>query len=338
MRETVTVRTFSFRRVTSRSAFRLVVAGVVALLLALSASAVMATGSVGAVVTTRSKSAAIVRQKATTTRKRVTTRKPTTVKRVTTRSVAIPTAVATLPTTSSPTSAAPVIPTVAPTNPPISVVPVAFERSTYTLTAATDTNYEVRFFINIAPGFNDTLVMRTTPLPIGVQIGFEPNPARNFFAMTLRISASAPPSAEFDITASASSAPGAVLARTSIKLFANSTTLLPTSQPPIGDPALPPGVVYTVSPTLVEVLRGGDTTVKVDFFRQGGFAGPVTFSMVSALPAGLGTSFQVNPATGSVNYLFVSAGASTTPGTYVLDFEAITAIQRTPLRAVVVVK
>ncbi len=341
VRETVRVRTFNVSRFTSTRRGPKVTAIGVGLLLTVTAAALTSGGSVGAAVTTRSKASVTARKKVTTTRRRATTRRVTTAKRVTTRAAGATTLPPSTLNPSAPATTSLVATTAATTSPPISVAPVspvAFERSTYTLTAASDTNYEVRFFLNIAPGFNDTLALRTTQLPAGVVVGFEPNPVRNLFAMSLRVPSSAPPVFDFDITASASAASSLVLARTSITLFVNGT-LLPTSQPPIGDPGLPPGVAYTVSPSSVEVIRGGDAaTVKIDLFRQGGFAGPVSFQMNTVLPAGMGFSFQANPVTGAVNYLFISAGASTVPGTYVIDFLAITSLQSTPLRAVVVVK
>ncbi len=337
------VRTFNVSRATATNG-RVRVALGVGLLLALLTSSITVGSSVGA-ATTRSKASVTVRRKTTTTRKRITTRRVATTKRITTRSGITPT----LPPTTLPpvtlglsTTTASTLSTTIPAISVAPVSPVAFERSAYTLTAASDTNYQVRFFLNIAPGFNDTLAMRTSALPAGVLIGFDPNPARNLFSMSLRVPSSAPPVLEFDITASASATPSVVLARTTITLFVNGTSgpsLLPTSQPPIGDPALPAGVAYTVSPGTVEATRGGDVvSVKVDLFRQGGFAGPVAFSMLTVPPAGLILSFESNSVAGSVNYLFVRAGASTTPGTYVIDFQAVSSIQSTPLRAVVVVK
>jgi hypothetical protein len=289
-------------------------------------------------------------RKAPTTRRSVSKKQTTTtrsVKRTTktaTTSVGSTTTIAALSSTSSSVPVIPATIAVAPVMPTIpgasSRSAVAFERGSYTFTVQAGTNVEVPFFLTIAPGFTDPLQLRVNNLPQSVLVRFDPNPARNFFTMTLRAEMAALPSASFDIEAVSTLNPSQPVARTTVTLFVNGTTAIggPIGQPN-GDPLAPPGIAYSVSPTSVEVQRGtGAGSVRIDITRQGNYSGPVSFAMTGSTPAGVGTSFQANSTAGNVNYLFISAGSSATPGTYALTFDVTTTTQRMSVTVTVVVK
>jgi hypothetical protein len=279
------------------------------------------------------------KKQTTTTRSVKRTTRPATTSVGPTSTVA-----AALPSTSSSVLVSPPTIAVAPVVPTIpgasSRSAVAFERGSYTFTVQAGTNVEIPFFLTIAPGFTDPLQLRVNNLPPSVLVRFDPNPARNFFTMTLRAEMASLPSASFDIEAVSTLNPSQPVARTTVTLFVNGTTAIggPIGQPN-GDPLAPPGIAYSVSPTSVEVQRGtGAGTVRIDITRQGNYSGPVSFAMTSSSPAGVGTSFQANSTAGNVNYLFISAGSSAAPGTYALTFDVTTTTQRMSVTVTVVVK
>ena len=218
--------------------------------------------------------------------------------------------------------------------------PVAFDRSRVPLTIAAGPTYDVPFFINVTAGFNDTLQLRVPVLPGGLSLRFDPNPARNYFTMTVRADVSTLPAIDFDIEASSSVHPTVVLARTTVTLFVTGTTGIGGPiEPATGDPLAPPGVVFTLTPSTLQVTRGtAAASVRIDLSRQGNYSGPVSFQVNGALPVGVITSFQANAVSGIANYLFVSADASAVPGTYVFGLEGVSAIQRTQLRVTLVVQ
>lgn len=220
------------------------------------------------------------------------------------------------------------------------VSPVAFDRSRVPLTIAAGPTYDVPFFINVTAGFAETLQLRVPVLPSGLSVRFDPNPVRNYFTMTVRADVSTLPAIDFDIEASSSVHPTVVLARTTVTLFVTGTTGIGGPiEPATGDPLAPPGVVYTLTPSTLQVTRGtAAASVRIDLSRQGNYSGPVSFQVNGALPVGVITSFQANAVSGNVNYLFVSADASAVPGTYVFGLEGVSAIQRTQLRVTLVVQ
>ncbi len=273
-----------------------------------------------------------------------------------------PTVVATVPptvpatsSTLAPSTTKPVVGSVLPTNSGASTIPsgavlptvaagtalVSFERALYSITMPVNTPATASIYINLAPTFTDTLILRTPAATPGLTLTLDRNPVRNFFVMTITGSTNALPFNQVIIEASASSDPNVVLARTTLAVYLTGTvpsTIAGASTIPGGDPNASPGVIYSLSPATINVKRGGDAaTVRIDMVRQGNFGGAVTFEPVSIVPVGVGTSFQANSTTLSQNYFFVSAGSSTPPGTYVLTFYAVTSLQRVPLNVTIVV-
>ena len=171
-------------------------------------------------------------------------------------------------------------------------------------------------------------------------VRFDPNPVRNYFSMTLRAELSALPASDFEIEVTTSSNPRVVLARAAVSLFVTGTTAIAGPiQPTNGDPLAPAGVISSISPSSVQITRGaGAGTIKIELTRQGNYSGPVWFAVSSALPVGVGVSFQGNAISGIVNYLFVSAGSNAVPATFVLTLEIVAGSQRTPIPVTVVIQ
>ncbi len=207
---------------------------------------------------------------------------------------------------------------------------------------AVGTTISSSFFLKVASGFNETVNLRVPTTPTGVSITFDPNPTRNLVAMRINAQATSLPVVLFYVEAYSTSQSTVLLARNRVLLFITGTT--PTTTPtgtatPNGDPNAAPGVIYGINPSTITATRGGDAvSAQIDMVRQGSFTGPIEFQVVSPIPPTMSVSFQSRINQGNRDFIFVSAGANTPIGDYVVKFDGVTSLGRVALQITVTVR
>jgi hypothetical protein len=241
--------------------------------------------------------------------KRATTRRPTT------RPVRATVPATTTPTTTAPTTTATT--TAAPTTSP---APVTFERSVYSVTVASGGSVTLPLWLTIPKGFTGPITLRAAALNPETRITFDPNPARNYALATIANvgGSGALPIVQIE----AVSATGVVVATAALSVFVVGGSTGGTV--PVGSPNGGTGIVYSFPTPASPLLRGGkDITVPISITRQGGSTSAVTMVRIGALPDGMFSSFKFGTTLGDIDYLFVGANATTAPGTYIINVDAV---------------
>jgi hypothetical protein len=237
--------------------------------------------------------------------------RPTT--RVTT--TAAPTTVA--PTTAAPTTAAPT--TAATTT--VALAPVTFERNLYAVTVAGGGSVTLPLWINIPAGFRDSLTLRTRGEGAETRVRFDTNPARNYTVATINNLSGNGQLPLITIEAVGTADPTKVVASTVLSVFVSGLAS------PVVIPGAGGGVTYSVVNPTASAVRGGNAlSIQIGITRPAGFTGTVEFSVAGGVPPGAGTSFTEFRTTANATTLFVSAGTSTAPGTYVIKVVAFSAL------------
>src|SRR6266478_4750911 len=156
--------------------------------------------------------------------------------------------------------------------------------------------------INPLNGFNGTVSLSASGLPIGVTAAF--NPGSTTSASTLTLTAgSAAALGTFTITVTGAS--GALSHSTTVSL-----TVVP-----------PPNFALTASPNSLSLARGGKITSSIMVTSQNGFTGSVNLS-ASGLPRGVTASFNPGSAT-STSTLTLSAKNNAATGTFSIRINGI---------------
>jgi len=158
--------------------------------------------------------------------------------------------------------------------------------------------------VNVNPlnGFNGSVSLSASGLPIGVTAAF--NPASTTSATTLTLTASsAAPLGTFPITVIGAS--GALSHSTTVSL-----TVVP-----------PPNVALAASPNSLSLARGSNITSTIMVTSQNGFTGSVNLS-ASGLPRGVTASFNPGSAT-STSTLTLSAKNNAATGTLSIRINGI---------------
>lgn len=172
--------------------------------------------------------------------------------------------------------------------------------SSSSLVIMQDNTESVTVTITPVNGFSSPVALSVVGLPSGVTAEFLPNPATTSSTLTLNVSASAAPG---NTTLTVKGTSGALEKTATLNLTIEAAPD-------------PPNIDLSLSASSLAIAQGNSGEVVVMITPTGSFAGEVELS-VSGLPAGVTSSFSVNPTPNS-SVLTLNVAASTAVGNSIL--------------------
>ncbi len=191
----------------------------------------------------------------------------------------------------------------APPTPDFSIAPTPSSR---TVVQGNPTSYTVN--TSALNGFSGNIAFSiTSALPTGVGASFNPASVAVGASSTLNITTAAATAAgTYTITIQGAS--GTTTHTASVSLVVN--------------PVAQPNFTVSASPSSQTVVQGSPTSYSVSTTAVNGFGGTIALSITSALPSGVGTSFNPGSvAAGASSTLNITTASTTPTGTYTLTIQ-----------------